>query len=131
MDKRFPIINWESKFYHYDKHGAEGIYYRIFRKGVAFNDSESTDRPARSILTLKPLLTIDPKDKEKGVLEEHESEKKMTKSDFNAAQVARDEEIARQLEVELQAELDRERQREEQASMYYIANLYDEVQARI
>nr|GEV83827.1 hypothetical protein [Tanacetum cinerariifolium] len=31
LDKRFPIINWESKFYHYDKHGAEGIYYRIFR----------------------------------------------------------------------------------------------------
>nr|GEZ74335.1 hypothetical protein [Tanacetum cinerariifolium] len=31
LDKRFPIINWESKFYHYDRHGAEGIYYRIFR----------------------------------------------------------------------------------------------------
>nr|GFA09863.1 ribonuclease H-like domain, reverse transcriptase, RNA-dependent DNA polymerase [Tanacetum cinerariifolium] len=31
LDKRFPIINWESKFYHYDRHGAEGIYYRIFK----------------------------------------------------------------------------------------------------
>ncbi|GJR81733.1 hypothetical protein Tco_0152518 [Tanacetum coccineum] len=31
LKKRFPIINWESKFYHYDRHGAEGIYYRIFR----------------------------------------------------------------------------------------------------
>nr|GEW50660.1 hypothetical protein [Tanacetum cinerariifolium] len=31
LDKRFPIINWESKFYHYDKHKAEGIYYMIFR----------------------------------------------------------------------------------------------------
>ncbi|GJV00460.1 hypothetical protein Tco_1329730 [Tanacetum coccineum] len=31
LEKRFPIINWESKFYHYDRHGAEGIYYRIFR----------------------------------------------------------------------------------------------------
>nr|GEY92213.1 hypothetical protein [Tanacetum cinerariifolium] len=29
--KRFPIINWELKFYHYDRHGAKGIYYRIFR----------------------------------------------------------------------------------------------------
>nr|GEW70597.1 putative ribonuclease H-like domain-containing protein [Tanacetum cinerariifolium] len=76
-------------------------------KGVAFKDSESTDRPARLILTLKPLLTIDPKDKGKGVLEEPESAKKMTKK------------------------LERERQREEQASMNYIANLYDEVQARI
>ncbi|GJT29229.1 hypothetical protein Tco_0909504 [Tanacetum coccineum] len=31
LEKIFPIINWESKFYHYDRHGAEGIYYRIFR----------------------------------------------------------------------------------------------------
>nr|GFD19584.1 hypothetical protein [Tanacetum cinerariifolium] len=58
-------------------------------KGVAFKDSESTDRPARSIITLKPLPTIDPKDKEKGVLEEPESAKKMTKSNFDAAQIAR------------------------------------------
>nr|GFC59144.1 hypothetical protein [Tanacetum cinerariifolium] len=61
-------------------------------KGVSFKDSESTYRPARSILTLKPLLIIDPKDKRKGVLEEPESAKKMTKSDFDAAQIARDEE---------------------------------------
>nr|GEX82959.1 hypothetical protein [Tanacetum cinerariifolium] len=98
-------------------------------KGVAFKDSESIDRPVRSILTLKPLLTIDPKDKRKGVLEEPESVKKMSKSDFDAAQIAIDEEIARKLEVVLQAKLERERQREEQASMNYIANLYDEVQA--
>nr|GEW32391.1 putative ribonuclease H-like domain-containing protein [Tanacetum cinerariifolium] len=100
-------------------------------KGVAFKDSKSTDRPAISILTLKPLPTIDPKDKRKGVLEEPESAKKMTKSNFDAAPIARDEEIARQLEVELKAEVERERQIEEQASMNYIANLYDEVQARI
>ncbi|GJR98121.1 putative ribonuclease H-like domain-containing protein [Tanacetum coccineum] len=31
LEKRFPIINWESKFYHYDRHGAEVIYYWIFR----------------------------------------------------------------------------------------------------
>nr|GFA93916.1 hypothetical protein [Tanacetum cinerariifolium] len=100
-------------------------------KGVAFKDSEVTNRPARLILTLKPLPTIDPKGKRKGVLEEPEFAKKMTKSDFDATQIARDEEIARQLEVELQAEVEREIQREEQASMDYIANLYDEVQARI
>nr|GEY54605.1 hypothetical protein [Tanacetum cinerariifolium] len=100
-------------------------------KGIAFKDSKDTNRPARSILTLKPLPTIDPKDKGKGVLKELESAKKMTKSDFVAAQIARDEEIARQLEVELQAEVEKERQREEQASMNYIANLYDEVQAII
>ncbi|GKC61178.1 hypothetical protein Tco_1088776 [Tanacetum coccineum] len=55
----------------------------------------------------------------------------MTRSGFDAAQAARDAEVARQLEVELHAEVERERQREEQASMDYIANLYDEVQARI
>nr|GEW75231.1 retrovirus-related Pol polyprotein from transposon TNT 1-94 [Tanacetum cinerariifolium] len=76
-------------------------------KGVTFNDLESTDKPARSILTLKPLLTIDHKDKGKCVLEEPESAKKMSNK------------------------VERERQREEQASMNYIANLYDEVQARI
>ncbi|GJX51068.1 hypothetical protein Tco_0277913 [Tanacetum coccineum] len=31
LEKRFPIINWESKFYHFDRHGTECIYYRIFR----------------------------------------------------------------------------------------------------
>ncbi|GJX32140.1 hypothetical protein Tco_0241995 [Tanacetum coccineum] len=31
LEKRFPIINWESKFYEFDRHGAECIYYRIFR----------------------------------------------------------------------------------------------------
>nr|GFA31398.1 hypothetical protein [Tanacetum cinerariifolium] len=79
-------------------------------KGVAFKYSKGKDRPARSILTLKRLPTINPKDK---------------------ANIARDEDIAGQLEVELQAEVKRERQKEEQASMNYIANLYDEVQARI
>nr|GFA27296.1 hypothetical protein [Tanacetum cinerariifolium] len=92
---------------------------------------ENTNRHAKSILTLKPLPTIDPKDKGKGVLEEPESAKKITKSDFEAAQIARDEEIARTLEVELQAVVERERQREEQASINYIAKLYDEVQERI
>nr|GEY23727.1 reverse transcriptase domain-containing protein [Tanacetum cinerariifolium] len=79
-----------------------------------------------SLLSKKKKLS-----KGKCVLEEPESAKKITKSDFDAAQIARNEEIARQLEVELQAELERERQREEQAYMDYIANLYDEVQARI
>ncbi|GJX95832.1 hypothetical protein Tco_0351630, partial [Tanacetum coccineum] len=31
LKKRFPIINWESKFYEFDRHGSECIYYRIFR----------------------------------------------------------------------------------------------------
>ncbi|GJV75397.1 putative reverse transcriptase domain-containing protein [Tanacetum coccineum] len=63
-------------------------------KGVVFKDTEELVKPERSVLTLKPLPSIDPKDKGKGRWE-------------------------------------RERQREEQTSMDYIANLYDEVQAKI
>ncbi|GJY74798.1 ribonuclease H-like domain-containing protein [Tanacetum coccineum] len=73
-------------------------------KGVVFKDIEELVRPARSILILKPLPSIDPKDKGKGVLEEPEPAKKITRSNSDAAQVARDAEVAKQLEVELQAE---------------------------
>nr|GEW57314.1 hypothetical protein [Tanacetum cinerariifolium] len=99
-------------------------------KGVAFKEVKESDRLARSVLTLKTLLTIDFKDKGKAILEELEP-KKMTRSDFDAAQVAREEEITRQLEAELHEEMERERQREEQESIDYITNLYDEVQARV
>ncbi|GJX63430.1 hypothetical protein Tco_0296330 [Tanacetum coccineum] len=51
---------------------------------------EDSSRPERSILTLKPLPTIDPKDKGKIILEEPEPAKKMTRSDFDAAQIVRD-----------------------------------------
>ncbi|GJR00079.1 hypothetical protein Tco_0523063 [Tanacetum coccineum] len=100
-------------------------------KGVSIKDIKDSSRPARSILTLKPLPTINPKDKGKSVLEEPEPAKKMTRSDFDAAQIARDAEIARQLQVDLQAEVERERQREEEASKAAIAETYDEVQEGI
>ncbi|GJV35988.1 hypothetical protein Tco_1408465 [Tanacetum coccineum] len=100
-------------------------------KGVPIKDIEDSSRPARSILTLKPLPTINPKDKGKSVLEEPEPAKKMTRSDFDAAQIARDAEIARQLQVDLQAEVERERQREEEASKAAIAEIYDEFQVGI
>ncbi|GJZ84604.1 hypothetical protein Tco_0649943 [Tanacetum coccineum] len=58
-------------------------------------------RPARSILTLKPLPTIDPKDKGKGVLKESPVKKvKRTKNDAS-------EELAARLQIE-----ERERERE-------------------
>ncbi|GJT16984.1 hypothetical protein Tco_0875690 [Tanacetum coccineum] len=100
-------------------------------KGVSINDVEDSSRPKRSILTLKPLLTIDPKDKGKSILEEPEPAMKMTRSDFDAAHIARDAEIARQLQVDLQTEVERERQMEEEASKAVIAEMYDEVQAGI
>ncbi|GJW62220.1 hypothetical protein Tco_0111555 [Tanacetum coccineum] len=39
-------------------------------KGVAIKDVEDFSRPIRSITTLQPLLTIDPKDKGKGILQD-------------------------------------------------------------
>ncbi|GKA31901.1 hypothetical protein Tco_0718268 [Tanacetum coccineum] len=73
-------------------------------KGVSIKDIEDSSRPERSILTLKPLPTIDPKDKGKSVLEELNPAKKMTISDFD---------------------------REEEASKAAIAKTYDEVQVGI
>ncbi|GJS43037.1 hypothetical protein Tco_0568080 [Tanacetum coccineum] len=102
-------------------------------KGVAIKEVKESDRPERSILTLKPLPSIDPKDKGKGVLKES-LVKKVKRSDLDAAQVAKDAEVARLVYEEELAELEKEkeeRRRQEQASMDYIANLYDEVQAKM
>ncbi|GKA70550.1 hypothetical protein Tco_0776689, partial [Tanacetum coccineum] len=102
-------------------------------KGVAIKEVKESDRPERSILTLKPLPSIDPKDKGKGVLKESPV-KKVKRSDLDAAQIAKDAEVARLVYEEELAELEKEkeeRQRQEQASVDYIANLYDEVQAKM
>ncbi|GJQ99907.1 ribonuclease H-like domain, gag-pre-integrase domain protein [Tanacetum coccineum] len=69
-------------------------------KCVVFKYTKELVRPARSVLTLKPLPSIDPKDKGKGVLEEPEPAKKMTRSDFDAVQVARDAKVARQIDAD-------------------------------
>ncbi|GJR89460.1 hypothetical protein Tco_0213471 [Tanacetum coccineum] len=78
-------------------------------KGVEIKEMKDAERPARSVLTLKPLPKIDPKDKGKGVLEEEPE----------------------LVQAKLDEEARLERQRQEQASLNYIENLYDEVQARI
>ncbi|GJR12710.1 hypothetical protein Tco_0795362 [Tanacetum coccineum] len=96
-------------------------------------DVDDSSRPARSILTLKPLPTIDPKDKGKGVLEESPV-KKVKRTDMDAAQIAKDAEITRLIHEKELAKIEKEkkeRQRQDQASMDYIASLYDEVQAKI
>ncbi|GKB91535.1 hypothetical protein Tco_0963807, partial [Tanacetum coccineum] len=102
-------------------------------KGVSIKDVEDSSRPARSVLTLKPLPTIDPKDKGKGVLKESPV-KKAKRGDLDDAQIEKDAEVARLLYEEELAEIEREkveRQRQDQASVDYIANLYDEVQAKM
>nr|GEY53415.1 beta-amyrin 28-oxidase-like [Tanacetum cinerariifolium] len=72
--------------------------------------------------------------KGKGVLEEPEPANKMTRSDLDAAQIAKDAEVARLVYEEKLAELEREnkkRHREEEASKAAMANMYDEVQEGI
>ncbi|GJQ91531.1 hypothetical protein Tco_0002670 [Tanacetum coccineum] len=94
---------------------------------------DDSSRSARSILTLKPLPTIDPKYKGKGVLKES-LVNKVKRSDLDAAQIAKYAKIARLVHEKELAEMEREReerQRQDQASVDYIASLYDEVQAKM
>ncbi|GJU29452.1 putative ribonuclease H-like domain-containing protein, partial [Tanacetum coccineum] len=78
------------------------------QKGVEIKDAEDSDRPratsTRSVLTLKPLPKIDPKDKGKKVLEE-EAESDAESEGVDEAerkfdQLAKDEEIARKARIE-------------------------------
>ncbi|GJZ02774.1 hypothetical protein Tco_0520735 [Tanacetum coccineum] len=105
-------------------------------KGVAIKNVEDSPRPIRSITTLQPLPTIDPKDKGKGVLVEEEPEKpeKVKRRDQGLAQIKSDAELAQRLHEEELAELDRaqkERQKQEEATNAALLEEFDEIQARI
>ncbi|GJW24510.1 hypothetical protein Tco_0038321 [Tanacetum coccineum] len=102
-------------------------------KGVAFKDVEDSSRPVRSITTLKPLPSIDPKDKGKGILVEEEPVK-IKRKDQGIDQIERDEELAHKLHEEELAEIARiqeEKAAQEEASRVAIMEMFDEVQAGI
>ncbi|GJV88419.1 hypothetical protein Tco_1532357 [Tanacetum coccineum] len=104
-------------------------------KGVAIKDVEDSSRPVRSITTLQPLPTINPKNKGKGVLVEEEPEKpvKVKRRDQGLAQTESDAELAQRLHEEELAEFDRaqkERQKQE-ATSAALAEEFDEIQAKI
>ncbi|GJS87958.1 retrovirus-related pol polyprotein from transposon TNT 1-94 [Tanacetum coccineum] len=61
-------------------------------KGVEIKEMKDAERPARSVLTLKPLPKIDPKDKGKGVLKEEPKPVKVKSKDQGEAQIERDAE---------------------------------------
>ncbi|GKA68054.1 hypothetical protein Tco_0767971 [Tanacetum coccineum] len=63
-------------------------------RGVEIKEKNEAERPARSVLTLKPLPKIDPKDKGKRVLEEEPGPVKVKSKDQGEAQIERDAEIA-------------------------------------
>ncbi|GJX12881.1 hypothetical protein Tco_0204639 [Tanacetum coccineum] len=81
-------------------------------KGVELKDVEETERPrptsTRSLLTLKPLPKIDPKDKGKKKIEkEDESDTEsegITEAEKKFKQLARDEEVARKVQEDWEAD---------------------------
>ncbi|GJU03117.1 hypothetical protein Tco_1113455 [Tanacetum coccineum] len=100
-------------------------------KGVAFKDVEDSSRPARSVLTLKPLPSIDPKDKGNGILVVEEPIK-IKRKDQGIYHIKRDEELAHKLHEEELAEIARiqdEKAAQEEASRVAIIEMFDEVQA--
>ncbi|GJT15951.1 hypothetical protein Tco_0874657 [Tanacetum coccineum] len=98
-------------------------------KGVVLKDVEDNSRPVKSITTLQPLPTIDPKDKGKGILvEEPEKPEKVKRRDKGLAQIESDAKLAQRLYEEELAEVEKrqkERAKQEEAS---IAALYDDKQ---
>ncbi|GKC04340.1 hypothetical protein Tco_0995950 [Tanacetum coccineum] len=99
-------------------------------KGVVLKEAEDSSRPVRSITTLQPLPTIDPKDKGKGVIVEEEPGKlvKIKRRDQGLAQIESDAELAQRLHEEELAELDRaqqERKRQEEATNAALVEEFD------
>ncbi|GJR44879.1 hypothetical protein Tco_1312982 [Tanacetum coccineum] len=108
-------------------------------KGVELRDVEETERPRptliRSILTLRPLPKIDPKDKgKKRIEEEDESDTEsegITEAEKKFKQLANDEEVARKVQEEWEAEEEKKRLDEEEATKAALSNEYDFIQARL
>ncbi|GJV26875.1 putative ribonuclease H-like domain-containing protein [Tanacetum coccineum] len=108
-------------------------------KGVELKDVEETDRPrptsTRSLLTLKPLPKIDPKDKGKNKIEEEdESESEsdgIPKAEKKFKQLESDEEMARKIQEEWEGEEERNRIAEEKAANEALIRNFDDIKARI
>ncbi|GJY31741.1 putative ribonuclease H-like domain-containing protein [Tanacetum coccineum] len=108
-------------------------------KGVEFKDIEETERPrptlTRSLLTFKPLLNIDPKDKGKKKIEEEDKSESESDGILEAEkkfkQLASDEEMARKVQEEREGEEERKRLAEEEATNDALIRNYDDIKARI
>ncbi|GJY79673.1 hypothetical protein Tco_0485474 [Tanacetum coccineum] len=109
-------------------------------KGVELKDVEETERPrptlTRSLLTLKPLPKINPKDKgKKKIEEEDKSDTKsegIPKAKKKFKQLARDEKMARKVQEDWEAEEEvKKLAEEEEAIKTALLNEYDFIQERI
>ncbi|GJU92556.1 hypothetical protein Tco_1317312 [Tanacetum coccineum] len=101
-------------------------------KRVELKDVEETERPrptsTRSLLTLKPLPKIDPKDKgKKKIKEEDEFDTELegiTEAEKKFKQLARDEEVARKVQEDWEAK-EVKKLAEEEATKAALSNEYD------
>ncbi|GJZ87070.1 hypothetical protein Tco_0658680 [Tanacetum coccineum] len=108
-------------------------------KGVELKDIEEADRPRptskRSLLTLKPLPKIDPKDKgKKKIEEEDESESEsdgIPQAEKKFKQLESDEELARKMQEEWEEEEERNKIAEEKAANEALIRNFDDIKARI
>ncbi|GJZ07455.1 hypothetical protein Tco_0541248 [Tanacetum coccineum] len=107
-------------------------------KGVELKDVENIERPrptsTRSLLTLKPLPKIDPKDKGKKKIKEDESDTEsedINETEKKFKMLAHDEEIARKMQEDWEAEAERKRLAEEEATNAALIQDFDDIKARI
>ncbi|GKE84871.1 hypothetical protein Tco_1558613 [Tanacetum coccineum] len=107
-------------------------------KGVELKDVENIERPrptsTRSLLTLKPLPKIDPKDKGKKKIEEDESDTEsedINESEKKFKMLAHDEEIARKVQEDWEAEEEVKKLAEEEATNAALIQDFDDIKARI
>ncbi|GJU87942.1 hypothetical protein Tco_1300365 [Tanacetum coccineum] len=108
-------------------------------KGVELKDVEVTERPrptsTRSLLTLKPLFKIDPKDKGKKKIEEEDKSdtesEGITEAEKKFKRLARDEEVARKVQEDWEAEEEVKKLVVEEATKAALSNEYDFIQARL
>ncbi|GJZ60192.1 hypothetical protein Tco_0616008 [Tanacetum coccineum] len=115
------------------------VVSREKEKGVELKDVEETGRhrptSTRSLLTLKPLPKIDPKDKgKKKIEEEDESDiesEGIPEAEKKFKQLARDEEMARKVQEDWEAKEEVKKLAEEEAIKTTLSNEYDFIQARI
>ncbi|GKF21871.1 hypothetical protein Tco_0070509, partial [Tanacetum coccineum] len=102
---------------------------------VEFKDIEETKRPrptsTRSLLTLTPLLKIDPKDKGKKKIKEEDKSDGIPEAEKKFKQLASDEEMARKVQEEWEGEEERKRLAEEEATNDALIRNYDDIRARI
>ncbi|GJX58236.1 hypothetical protein Tco_0289626 [Tanacetum coccineum] len=108
-------------------------------KGVELRDVEESERPrptsTRSILTLKPLPKIDPKDKGKKRIEEdvesNSESDEITTAEKKFKQLSTDEELVRKIQEDWEVEEERKRQAEKEAVNDALVQELDDVKARI